>query len=85
MTLFEDNNVWIARHDLLNSDRFAREFVVEIVAYILTFFFGAYIILPIVFAIHQYQMAKDLNEMLAQERANAPEQIEAPEGAGPDE
>ena len=55
-------------------------FVVEIIAYVLTFFFGGYIILPIVFAIHQYQMAKDLNEMLAQERAKVQEQAERPEG-----
>ncbi|UCF04345.1 MAG: zinc ribbon domain-containing protein [bacterium] len=58
-------------------------FVVEIVAYALTLFFGAYIILPIIFAIHQYQMAKDLNEMLAQERKKAQEEPEAAEGTGP--
>ncbi len=38
-------------------------FVIQILAYTLTFFIGAYIILPIIFALHQYQMAKDINEL----------------------
>jgi hypothetical protein len=28
----------------------------------------AYILLPVIFAIHQYQMAKELNEMVADAR-----------------
>jgi len=38
-------------------------FVVEIIAYPLTLGL-AYIVLPIVFAIHQHQMAKDINSMI---------------------
>lgn len=43
-------------------------FVIQIVAYPLTFFV-AYLVLPLVFAIHQHQMAKDLNAMLAKQPA----------------
>jgi hypothetical protein len=39
-------------------------FLVQIIAYPLTGVVPAYILLPIVYGIHQYQMANDLNEML---------------------
>ena len=39
-------------------------FIIQIFAYPLTAFF-AYPLLPIVYGIHQYQMAKDVNELLA--------------------
>jgi len=37
--------------------------VIEIIAYPLTGIIGAYVVLPFIFAFHQYQMAKDLNEL----------------------
>jgi hypothetical protein len=37
---------------------------ITLVAYPLTLIFGAYILLPFIFAFHQYQMAKELNETL---------------------
>ncbi len=49
-------------------------FIIQIFAYPLTAFF-AYPLLPIVFGIHQYQMARDLNELVVprtEESANAP-------------
>jgi hypothetical protein len=42
--------------------------IVEIFVYPLTGIGPAYILLPIVFAVHQYDMAKDLNALLAEER-----------------
>ena len=39
----------------------------------------AYILLPVIFAIHQYQMAKELNDMVVTARAAEPEDDE---GAG---
>jgi TM2 domain-containing membrane protein YozV len=39
-------------------------FIIQIFAYPLTAFF-AYPLLPIVYGIHQYQMAKDVNELIA--------------------
>ncbi|HUV37795.1 MAG TPA: hypothetical protein VMX58_12735 [Patescibacteria group bacterium] len=39
-------------------------FLVQIIAYPLTGIVPAYILLPIVYGIHQYQMANDLNAML---------------------
>jgi len=42
-------------------------FIIQIFAYPLTAFF-AYPLLPIVYGIHQYQMAKDVNELYARER-----------------
>ena len=39
-------------------------FIIQIFAYPLTAFF-AYPLLPIVYGIHQYQMAKDVNELFA--------------------
>ena len=62
-------------------------FIIQIFAYPLTAFF-AYPLLPIVFGIHQYQMAKDVNELLAAgpgassavpAEARAPESFEKPE------
>ncbi|MDD4857425.1 MAG: zinc ribbon domain-containing protein [Candidatus Krumholzibacteria bacterium] len=41
-------------------------FIIQIFAYPLTAFF-AYPLLPIVYGIHQYQMAKDVNELIAAE------------------
>ncbi len=51
-------------------------FIIQIFAYPLTAFF-AYPLLPIVYGIHQYQMAKDVNELLARGTG-------APAAAGPD-
>jgi TM2 domain-containing membrane protein YozV len=45
-------------------------FIIQIFAYPLTAFF-AYPLLPIVYGIHQYQMAKDVNELLAARRGSA--------------
>jgi TM2 domain-containing membrane protein YozV len=56
-------------------------FIIQIFAYPLTAFF-AYPLLPIVYGIHQYQMAKDVNELIAQDREPAPE---ADRGARADE
>ena len=42
-------------------------FIIQIFAYPLTAFF-AYPLLPIVYGIHQYQMAKDVNDLLAAQR-----------------
>jgi hypothetical protein len=42
-------------------------FIIQIFAYPLTAFF-AYPLLPIVYGIHQYQMAKDVNELFAREQ-----------------
>jgi hypothetical protein len=44
-------------------------FVIQIFANALTLGV-AYILLPVIFAIHQYQMAKELNEMVVIEREN---------------
>jgi hypothetical protein len=50
-------------------------FIVQIFAYPLTAFF-AYPLLPIVYGIHQYQMAKDVNELRARElSAKSPENL----------
>jgi TM2 domain-containing membrane protein YozV len=46
-------------------------FIIQIFAYPLTAFF-AYPLLPIVYGIHQYQMAKDVNELIARDREPAP-------------
>jgi len=46
-------------------------FIIQIVAYPLTAFF-AYPLLPIVYGIHQYQMAKDVNELGAPGRERKP-------------
>jgi len=46
--------------------------VISILAYPLTGFVGAYVVFPFIFAFHQYQMAKDLNEMLEKNRAQGP-------------
>ena len=46
-------------------------FIIQIFAYPLTAFF-AYPLLPIVYGIHQYQMAKDVNELLAAEEGQKP-------------
>jgi hypothetical protein len=45
-------------------------FVIQIFANALTLGV-AYILLPVIFAIHQYQMAKELNEMVVLERESA--------------
>jgi TM2 domain-containing membrane protein YozV len=42
-------------------------FIIQIFAYPLTAFF-AYPLLPIVYGIHQYQMAKDVNELIARDK-----------------
>ncbi len=42
-------------------------FIIQIFAYPLTAFF-AYPLLPIVYGIHQYQMAKDVNELFARNK-----------------
>ncbi len=42
-------------------------FIIQIFAYPLTAFF-AYPLLPIVYGIHQYQMAKDVNELIARSK-----------------
>jgi TM2 domain-containing membrane protein YozV len=54
-------------------------FIIQIFAYPLTAFF-AYPLLPIVYGIHQYQMAKDVNDLLAAQRGSH-EAVEAG-GAG---
>ena len=46
-------------------------FIIQIFAYPLTAFF-AYPLLPIVYGIHQYQMAKDVNELVAAEQTQQP-------------
>jgi len=46
-------------------------FIIQIFAYPLTAFF-AYPLLPIVYGIHQYQMAKDVNELIAGARGQEP-------------
>jgi hypothetical protein len=46
-------------------------FIIQIFAYPLTAFF-AYPLLPIVYGIHQYQMAKDVNDLIAAERGHKP-------------
>ena len=46
-------------------------FIIQIFAYPLTAFF-AYPLLPIVYGIHQYQMAKDVNELIARDRGQTP-------------
>jgi hypothetical protein len=51
-------------------------FIIQIFAYPLTAFF-AYPLLPIVYGIHQYQMAKDVNELIAAEQG-----AKSAEGAG---
>jgi len=53
-------------------------FIIQIFAYPLTAFF-AYPLLPLVYGIHQYQMAKDVNELLA---AGRPAPPAVPAGAG---
>ena len=47
-------------------------FIIQIFAYPLTAFF-AYPLLPIVYGIHQYQMAIDLNELLVVEKGEGAE------------
>lgn len=42
---------------------------ITLVAYPLTLFFGAYVLLPFIFAFHQHQMAKELNEALEMSRS----------------
>jgi hypothetical protein len=64
-------------------------FLVQLVAYPLTGIVPAYILLPIVYGIHQYQMANDLNEMLIRGEAGGDAQSagaeqEYPEGTGED-
>ncbi|MCK4236389.1 MAG: hypothetical protein KAX38_04670, partial [Candidatus Krumholzibacteria bacterium] len=51
-------------------------FLVQIVAYPITFVLPAYILLPVVYGIHQYQMAGELNELLAEEQAKQPDEDE---------
>jgi hypothetical protein len=46
-------------------------FVVELIAYPLTFG-TAYVLFPFVFAFHQYQMARELNDKLAAGKPDAP-------------
>jgi hypothetical protein len=46
-------------------------FVLQLFAYPLTLG-TAYPLLPIVFGIHQYQMAKDVNELIARDQGQAP-------------
>ncbi len=46
-------------------------FIIQIFAYPLTAFF-AYPLLPIVYGFHQYQMAKDVNDLFARDRGQAP-------------
>jgi TM2 domain-containing membrane protein YozV len=46
-------------------------FIIQIFAYPLTAFF-AYPLLPIVYGIHQYQMAKDVNELIARDQGQEP-------------
>lgn len=46
--------------------------VIQVFAYPLTGIVGAYIILPWVYGIHQYQMAKDVNELFGRDRGQAP-------------
>ncbi|MGD8413810.1 MAG: zinc ribbon domain-containing protein [Candidatus Latescibacterota bacterium] len=43
--------------------------VISILAYPLTGFVGAYVVFPFIFAFHQHQMAKDLNQELEKARA----------------
>ncbi len=60
-------------------------FVIQIVAYPVTLFV-VYPLFPILFAIHQYQMAKDLNEILVLERKGYMMEVEGESGDGtPDE
>lgn len=47
-------------------------FIIQIFAYPLTAFF-AYPLLPIVYGIHQYQMARDVNELIAAEQGGKPQ------------
>lgn len=44
----------------------------------------AYVLLPIVFAIHQYQMAKELNDMILGNRVEKQASGAGPAGTGPD-
>jgi len=46
-------------------------FIIQIFAYPLTLGF-AYPLLPIVYGIHQYQMAKDVNDLFAREQGREP-------------
>ncbi len=58
-------------------------FIIQIFAYPLTAFF-AYPLLPIVYGIHQYQMAQDVNELLARkERQPQTGAAECPPGEEP--
>lgn len=41
--------------------------VISLVAYPLTLLIGAWVVLPFIFAFHQYQMAKELNDLYNQE------------------
>jgi hypothetical protein len=59
-------------------------FIIQIFAYPLTAFF-AYPLLPIVYGIHQYQMAKDVNELIAAERKSCPPPEAGPPAGGPPE
>jgi hypothetical protein len=56
-------------------------FLVQIIAYPITGIVPAYILLPIVYGIHQYQMAKELNELLAAQREAQQGATGAEEGA----
>jgi hypothetical protein len=58
--------------------------IISIIAYPITALF-AYPLFPFIFAFHQYQMAKELNEMLAMQPPNLPDRPEPPgntEGVG---
>lgn len=56
-------------------------FLVQIIAYPLTGIVPAYILLPIVYGIHQYQMTNDLNAMLEEEKERGEDiEKEMPEG-----
>jgi TM2 domain-containing membrane protein YozV len=56
--------------------------VISLVAYPLTLLIGAWVVLPFIFAFHQYQMAKELNELYEKNRsqgaADAPEDSKTP-------
>jgi hypothetical protein len=55
-------------------------FIIQIFAYPLTAFF-AYPLLPIVYGIHQYQMARDVNELLLAQ-PNEGASVSASDGSG---
>lgn len=57
--------------------------VVSILAYPLTGFVGAYVVFPFIFALHQYQMAKDLNDLRWREGSETEGCAGPPPSGGP--